>query len=424
MSQNLVPTNGGRTQIEVSPNYVPGIFLSPQYTAVKDLGSVPTEWVPGGRPIYDRLPAASERYKLYFGLDEDTAYVYIPLGNSYSGTGSVVVQSSGENKYLTVQSGVLVWKYGEIPVDPVIINLQEVDMRSTRYLLAYQLFQDDSPFEAQYTVEDYSLSGQEMEVGSATDTKEGWRYPPVYAFTNLPSQAWRNYDGFFPDYSEPAYLYWQTELPNSYSKIKLRCSSNATVSGTATLYYQSCPNPVEGETYCSNPEWLPQYSVTSQSDSQGQYFEFSIPNPNPQYGWKVQWSDPKVSIYNITVSGTITLKRKPSTALTYCKLVAYPENAVPKTAKNASNQDVPVVMCDLAYVDINNSWVVEKITDIRKTVNTPHQPIADWLTKPWDENLIRLHTQVQDYPNYWLNPGTCVSHEYAALSEYLINVEK
>jgi hypothetical protein len=44
-------------------------------------------------------------------------------------------------------------------------------------------------------------------------------------------------------------------------------------------------------------------------------------------------------------------------------------------------------------------------------------PVADWLTKPFDEDLIDLYEQVEDYPNLWLAPTTCMKQEYASLTE-------
>lgn len=423
MSQSLNPLDGGRSQIQFSSNYKPGTFLSRQYVSAKKLEPAPTEWA-DGRPIYDRLPSASEQYKLYFGLDNDSAYVYVPVGNPYAGPGSLQVVKSGENKFLAIQGGSVVWEHGNIELDPVILDLRLLDMRNAEYLLAYQLYFDDSPFEAQYSVSDFSLSGLEMNVGSGTDSESGWRYKPEFAFSNIESQAWRNYDGVFPNYNGQAYLIWQTEYPNEYSKIKLRCPSNTAITGSATLYYQTCPSPNPNDKYCSSPEWLPQNTVEVTRDSEGQYFEFDITYPSPQYGWKVVWSDAQVSIKSVLVSGSITLKRRPATGSTYCQLVAYPRNSAPKTITNSVGIEVPVVYCNLANVDINNLCEVTQLSDIRQTVGTNYQPIADWLTKPWDDNLSNLYKQIKNYPEYWMAPSTCMDQEYASLEQSLIQVEK
>ena len=68
MSQTLTPTNGGVvTQVATTTESQNRLkVVSPQYVVVNGLESRPTEWIPGGRPIYRRLPAASETYQINF----------------------------------------------------------------------------------------------------------------------------------------------------------------------------------------------------------------------------------------------------------------------------------------------------------------------------------------------------------------------
>ena len=424
MSQNLVALNGGRNQIETSSTFQQGVNLSRQYVDTLRLNPQPTEWAPGGRPIYGRLPSASQVYKLDFGLDSGSAYAYVPVGSSTSGKGSLQVQTSGDNKFLTIQSGEIVWKYGNLTADPVIISLEEMEMVSTKYLLAYQLYYDDSPFVSEYSVENFSLSGYELSVDSSTDVVKGWRYTPIFAFTDLESQTWRNYDGLFPSYSGEAFLSWQSPHPAAYSELTLRCPTNSSVTGTASLYYMTCPNPVEGETYCSSPNWILQETANIETDSEGQCFKFSFSEPSYRHGWKVVWSDSKIAINRVLVSGILSLLRKPSTATSFFQLIAYPENSVPKTVKNAIGVEIPTTLCQLAYVDINGAYEIEKITDLREIVHTDYQPVSDWLTKEFDENLINLFSQVKEYPVLWMSPTECMTQEYLSLGEKLITVEK
>jgi hypothetical protein len=50
--------------------------------------------------------------------------------------------------------------------------------------------------------------------------------------------------------------------------------------------------------------------------------------------------------------------------------------------------------------------------------------VADWLTKPWDNNLINLYEQVKDYAGLWMKPKTLLTQEYDALAQYDIVVTK
>ena len=130
MSQNQKSTNGGRETIVTNSLPKFGTFLSNQYIEANRLNPIPTEWRVGGRPIYDRLPAASERYKVDFSYDNDLAYTYIPYGGARTGSESMYVQTSGDKRYLVIQGGKIVWRYGTLSTIPVLIDLE--DRKSTR----------------------------------------------------------------------------------------------------------------------------------------------------------------------------------------------------------------------------------------------------------------------------------------------------
>lgn len=415
MSDNF-SINGGRETIVTNSTPQFGVYLSSQYIKVNNLEPIPTDWVVGRRPIYDRMPRASERYWLNFSYDENAAYPYIPVGEGITGRTSMVVQTSGDNKFLVIQAGKIVWKYGTIDTDPVIIDLELVGISSAKYLLAYQLYYDDAPIQAQYTVENLSLSGFKMDLSSSTDSVTGWRYTPQYAFTGLTERFWSNYDGMFPSYSNNASLNWQLPLPCAFTKIILRCPINTTFSGTATLYYMACGD-TESNEFCKEPIWTFAETVSVSRDDVGQYFLFSADVPVSTSGWKVEWSDPSIAINEVLVTGTVTQMRKPATLTTNYALVAYPVNSVPSKFTNSLGEEVPLVLCKLAYVDINSAYTVEDITDIREIVFTNYEPIAEWLTRTWDENLMRLFDQVKDYSTTWMGPTSCMNQEYASLEE-------
>lgn len=423
MSQNQVSIDGGRETIVTNSTPISGGFLSNQFIEVNNLTPTPTEWVKGKRPIYDRLPAASERYKVDFSLDDSSAYPYIPYGEGYTGTTSMAVLASGENKFLVIQGGNIVWKYGMIKTDPVILDIELVGMGSAKYLLAYQLYYDDSPKPYQYEVSNMSLGGIKMEVKSSTDVVLGWRYSSKYAFLSESERFWSNRDGLFPSYASDAYLSWQFVMPCSLSSITLRCPYGSGHTGTATIYYMSCADNTESE-FCNNPVWNFWGTSTISSDQVGQFFNFTFDTPINCKGWKVEWSDPNISISDVVVSGIISEMRKPATMTTDYALVAYPANSVPSNFTNSEGKEVPLILCKLAYVDINNAFTVTGIRDIREVVQTKYEPIAEWLTRPWDENLMEMYDELSNFPDRWLNPDTCVLREYDKLTQYNIEVAK
>lgn len=351
MSQNINPINGGKRQIVTTSNPTFGRNLSKQYQEGKNLFETPTEWVAEGRPIYNRLPAASERYFVNFGFEEDLAYVYAPPGEGIFGPNSLNVVSSTDKKFLIIKAGSIVYKNGNFSINPVIMNLELVGLYNSKYTIAYRLLYDDSPFTALYDVKEYSLSGYEMKVGSNTDDVIGWRYEPKYAFCQSESVDWRNYDNFFPNYDGEASLYWQFPKSASFSKITLRCPLGTVVTGSASLYITNCynPDPEDDKSpdpenpYCENPEWILKEKVEVQNDSNGQYFSFSIEDPIYNTGWKVIWSDPKVSISSVRVTGTIPLFRKPAEGRTNISLVAYPQDTLPPEVINEVGKRIPVI---------------------------------------------------------------------------------
>jgi hypothetical protein len=421
MSQFLNPIDGGREEIVINSTPITGVFLSNQYTVVNNLEPVPTEWKAGRRPIYNRLPAASERYKINFGLDDNSAYPYIPVGQGYTGASSMVVQTSGDNKFLTIQSGNIVWKYGTLPTNPVLIDIELVGMGSAKYLLAYQLYYDDSPIQAQYEVSDFSLAGFKMDIQSGTDIVNGWRYTPQYAFQGDTALYWTNYDSLFLSYTGDAFLSWQLPLPCAFSKITLKCPSNTTYTGTATLYYMSCSDTNSGE-FCETPVWNFWQVANVSSLNNEQFYEFTIDEPISCKGWRIEWSDQKVSIRDVLVTGTVTLERKPATMTTNYALVAYPANSVPDKFTNSLGEEIPLTLCKLAYVDIDSAFTVTKLQDIREVVFNSYEPVAEWITRPWDENLTNLYDQFSNYSEYWMSPITCMNKEYSNLEKVGVEV--
>lgn len=424
MSQDATPLMGGRSSIKTSTPTPPGTYVSEQFAKAKNLNLNPTEWTLSGRPIYDRLPAASTNYRTSFGFDDSQAYVYVPPGISRFGTNSLEVVSSGDDKYLVIKGGTAVWKYGSVDFNPVIINLQEIGMKSTRYLLAYQFFIDDAPFDSLYSVENYSLQGYPMKVSSNTDTVPGWRYKSEFAFCNNLQYEWRNYDGLFPNYSDNAVLTWIFPNPGLFSTIKLRCPSGTAITGTATLSLSKCVTGDPENPYCDSPDFVEHSTVPVMSDSDGQFFEFNIADPTLITGWSIQWSDPKIAINQVFVTGSLNLRRKPEVGRIRTSLVAYPQNAVPKVALDSEGKEVPAVYCNLAIVDTSREYTVTKIQDAREVVNTTYQPISDWLTLFWDRNLMSLYSQTQDYSNSWMSPTQCLKKEYDKLSELNVAVSE
>jgi hypothetical protein len=285
--------------------------------------------------------------------------------------------------------------------------------------VAYQLIYDDSPVFHQYAVENFNLVGFPLNITSSTDLVTGWRYPAENAFLGASQIFWSNRDTYFPSSSaysvQPGecFLQWEnteTQLvyeekqvvESAFSKVVLRCPPNTAYTASATFYYV-----VDGA------EVFAARSSVSR-DSAGQYYEFNL-TPSFLSGWKVVWSETDMSIQSISVDGVIPKYTQPSGPTTKSVLVMYPENRLPKTVKNSNGESVPATYCPLAYVDIDATYTVLDVRDARYIIHKDYVPVADWLTMPFDKNLIDLYTQVKGYAELWMKPSECMKQEYLGL---------
>lgn len=424
MSQQLTPVDGGVQEIQTTTTQSRLLVLSQQYIEANHLESRPTEWVPGGRPVYRRLPAASETYQIDFfnivpaantaGAAEvqDIGYTYVPWGQGLNSGNSMYVSSSESKKDLLIKGGTIVWKYGKTQVLPTIVNLPILEILSGQYDLAYQLLYDDTPVQKLYSVEDFALTGQPLTITASTDSVIGWRYPAVNAFLNTSTLMWKNTDSYLPNFAQPSnsFLQWESELAAAYTKVSLRCPEGTAYTGTATLNYY------DGTAYA------PVETTSISSDTSGQFFEFTL-DPRFQTGWQVVFSSLDIAIQSITVTGVVTLLEPQASPSTRAVLVMYPVGTLPKTVVNSAGEEIPATYCPLAIVDVNTNYVADDINDVRYIIHRDYTPVADWLTKPFDDDLINLYEQVSNYPPLWMDPTSCMKQEYLALSEDQITVE-
>jgi hypothetical protein len=225
----------------------------------------------------------------------------------------------------------------------------------------------------------------------------------VNAFLDTTTFNWSTEDSYYPSYAQPtsSYIQWESALAQSYESITLRCPSGTAYTGTATLYYVN--NGILSEV--TSTEIL--------SDATGQYFTLKITEQVLQKGWRVTFSSAKISIQNITVTGVITRLERPSVPIPRASLVLYPSGTLP----------VGETFCTLAEITVNNDFEITKVKDTRDIIRRDYTPVADWLTKPFDTDLINLYEQVSTYPTTWMNPPTAMKQEYAGLTQYQVIVE-
>ena len=426
MSQILTPLDQGiNPEIQTTSNQSRLNVLSQQYIEVNGLQSRPTEWIPGGRPIYRRLPATGETYQIdFFNIVnppntavaaslEEVGYVYVPWGASINGPISAEVVQGGSPNTFLIKAGTIVWQYGKTELVPTIVDLKVLDVASGRYIVAYQLAYDDSPTPHLYEVEDFILAGIPLNVTSSTDNVIGWRYSAENAFLGVRDRFWSNEDSLFPASFQPssAFIQWKSDLGQAYSRVTLRCPVGTSYKGEATL------------SYVNGTVLSPVVTVRPLSDTSGQYFEFNIDYPVLQTGWNVSFSEDKVSVQSVTVSGSLSLLTPQASPSPRARLVMYPVGTLPKTVAKLNGVEVPAVYASLAEIDIGNDNNILDIDDVRSIIHRDYTPVSDWLTKPFDRDLINLYEQVSGYSTLWMAPPKCMKQEYANLETDLIKVE-
>jgi hypothetical protein len=438
MSQELIPVSnpegiqGLTPTIVTTPLISKPVALSNEYKEVKKLFIRPTQWVPGGRPIYRRLPASSESYQVDFFADGDIGYTLIPLGNDQFGAGSMYVSVSEDLKSLLIFDGLIVWEEGTTPVLKAIVNFEEIGLVSGRFLVCYQQIYDDAPEPLPFQVTDYSLAGLNFNVEDSASSSfipsvepngDSWPFPGAYAFLpNGSGLRWKNYldpvnrvpqansgvQPGVPNEYQPlqTWISWSSELPWKLDNLILRTPLSSTNLPSASLYYKE-----EGG-------WRLVQTNPVSVDSNGYYWQFQT-NDAPQFEWKVEWpNQTKIEIQDITVSGILYIETKPSTERTRAQLAIYPTNLVPKTEK----------LCRLAVINVNGYTIQRNdrgellVEDIRNIANRDYEPVANWLTQYWDSSLTDLQLKTKTYSPGFMAPPTLLKTSYYDLELYGVDV--
>lgn len=429
MSQELtpIPTSSGTIgltpQITTTTKVNRPTYLSQPYKAVKGLELQPTQWVPGGRPIYGRLPAASAQYQMEFAADGEIGYVLIPPGGDQFGPGSLYVNQSENLEVLLIENGVIVWEQGTTPVYKMFIDFRQLRIEDGRYLIGYQLLYDDLPEPLPFQVNDFSLAGQDFTVSDSAsrafnqsqDEANPWPFPGQNLF--LPESRgveWKNYVDTvnrvpgpqagvapgIPEYEQPllASVEWISRFPWKLDNIKLRTKLLHNV--PACSLYIGVDDPDES--------WALVQTNDAKRDSSGYYWEFDT-NMVPQTAWKLEWpAGSKVSAYGLTASGVLFIETRPSTARARTQVCIYPTNRIPDDE----------TLCRLAVVSVDNFKVARKPTgelfkdDVRSIITRDYEPIANWLTQYWDKQLTETKTKVDTYAPGFMAPPTLLKTSY------------
>ena len=440
MSQNLTPVPSSTGVVGISPQLTTTVnpqrvkLLSEQYKQAKGLRAQPTEWNPVGRPIYGRLPAASEQYQLDFFEEGGKGYVLIPRGNDQFGPGSLYVNQSENRDVLLIEDGVIVWEEGTTPIYKTFVDFREVGVEDGRYLICYQLIYDDAPEPLPFQVEDYCLAGLDFNANDSSsenfrrsdDVADPWPFPGINLFAQASDDLnWQNFIDLvnrtpgaqagikpgMPDYEQPvaSWVEWESALPWKLNTIKIRTDAVENV--------PACSLSVASSD--SDEPWELVQQQEAKRDGTGFYWEFQT-DLVPQKKWRLDWGfNVRTSATQLTVSGLLYIATKPTAPRPRAQLAIYPTNLVPEDES----------LCRLAIISVDNYQIPYRPNgelfkdDIREIISRDYEPIADWLTQYWDEQLVSLWEDVKEFTPRFMAPPTLLGYSYLSLEKVGISID-
>lgn len=360
------------------------------------LKPVPTVWGrEEGKPVYDRLPAISQAYKLdYFG-EEDSGYVYIdPRLARANGPGSLEVGAwEGDQGILVIQSGTVTWAKGQIPIDGLAVNIAELNsgeglqdgVYQVGYYLSYE--QEVAGGSQLYLVTTSSLSNS-LALYTASSAVE--EYPFEAAFTDAEDESWRPTEsGYSGPYDKGSYLLIDFTEAVTADGFILTPTNGIVITATCTLYRSN-----DGITWEKDSEVKPvdgTWSLSVESDLAWRY-------------WKLYFWDGIVDVRTVSYSGEAPfINQRPTGPVS---------SATPFLEESDAQIVGPSVI--LALVTVKRKKI-ESVSDLRRITSQKYEPVAKWLTDFQDGSLREYIFEVSNYAEKFLAPPTSLDPFYAEL---------
>lgn len=369
-------------------------IISDEAQDVKRLNPVPTVWGRNsGRPIYDRLPGVSEAYRLdYFG-DEKQGLVYLdPRFGKYTGPGSLEVGRLPEDpSVLIIQSGTITWSYGQIPLTGLAIDLRSIidgGAQDGAYLVGYYLNYTipESLSYASFRVENYSLSN----TPSLYDASSEANYHPVeFAFSEIDDGSWKpKDDGSTGSYSEGSSVTVDFTRPVTAERFIL--SGTELCSGMCALYSS------EDAIF-----WTLESQISHRDG-----WSLNVSRDTPARYWKMFFWDGVADVTQILYTGEALFpNQRPSGPVSTAKPFLEDDQFAEIEQPHAL----------LALVEVKDQKAVS-VTDYRRTTSKKYEPVAKWLTEPWDTSLRSLLTDISQYSSRYMAPPSSCEDMYLELS--------
>lgn len=370
------PLNGGLRFIETQPRQFTNLQLRSQtLRRLFGLDPQPTEWEQeGGRPIYDRLPRASEQYRRD---PEDNGYGKVFIDETQRlavGPGSLKAELT-EGSNLLINSGKVSWPEGVTSHSETTINIEILGLESSTWYVGYELITDNSDKNFIYQLVDQSI-----------ENFDGWSVSspsPVCNF-EAPYAMFSSGDNYFIPNSGQLIL--DLTVQNQFTKITIPVQGITSANGASLT------------TDLSTGKYLPYYDTINSalvwdnlnfSDSPTQII-FELPNTITR-------------ISGITFSGIFEIINRGESLLQDTDLVIY----------NSRDPELQTsLLALLGYFETDLNGLISNLRDIRQITNIKNEPVAKWLTQAQDDDLIYYYNQIKNYAELWMNPNNAGNSIY------------
>ncbi len=376
---------------------------SEEAAALLGLKPIPTVWAwEDGKPVYDRLPAISQQYQL--GYDKDQAYAYIePQFGTMVGPGSLQpFRSATSQEILSVESGTITWKHGNVDVESLTLNINTLDngrgLEDGIYQIGCTLTYGEDP-----------LIGEQpgYEIGSATgsllDTaaikyiasSTPYGHLASYALNARSDQAWWPSDtANAGSYSEGGWFVIDFLTPVASYEFKLTGDPTKIATAPVALYYSD-----DGIIWYQNSQVDPVDNVWTLIPSN------VVPAVKHRY-WRFFFWDGSASISTIHYTGDAYWPdNRPN--VDWARATYYVQSLY-----DTVEGDYYLV----ASFTVQDG-VIRELTDQRRTIDRKYEPVAEWLTSYQDLRLRCLFEDIEHYSERFLAPPTADFGYYTSLDD-------
>ncbi len=327
----------------------------------------------GGRPIYDRLPAGSGSYQT-----ENPEDVLVLVDNK--NPNSLLVGAWQQSpSVLVIQSGILTWEYGQVPVNTYAVNISDLGLQDGDYQVGYYLNYEQVEELPETVINDDNIS-----LSTSLCRFESSKAGIKTLFTEYEFQnSWETTEGksewFAIDFTQevtPRNFGFLTELvSNRETNYSLYSSRDAIVW------------ELENKGFLTN-------NVTN----------IAIPHQISRRYWKIYFSGGLAKLRSFSYSGeAIYPNTRPSGKVS----VATPflDN------KYGELEQTGIV---LAFITVRDGKIVE-VADTRRITTQPYEPVSRWLTTFQDESLKKLFGNLTNYSRDFLTPIGSMQEIYREL---------